>query len=243
MNRLTICKNLVDFKYFMREHSSNEWLARQKSDPYVEKAKMKNYRCRSAFKLLQIDDKHSILKPGQCVIDIGAAPGSWTQVAVSRINSDSQCNRLPVGLMIGIDLQQMFPINGAILLGNCDFTSTKTWEKINKILCGQLLDVVMSDMAPNATGVKHLDHDLIIKMAYSVLKFSIINSKIGSTCLVKIWDGNQNKELEKSMLKFYSTVKYVKPEASRSDSAEKYLLARGFKGLVKLLGINYYISY
>ncbi|XP_050432471.1 rRNA methyltransferase 2, mitochondrial [Adelges cooleyi] len=233
MKKLKALKVCSYLKMIIREHSSKEWLNRQKSDPYVEKAKMNNYRCRSAFKLLQMDDKHSILKPGQCVVDIGAAPGSWTQIVVPRTNSDFTNKNLPTGLVIGIDLQQMFPINGAILLGNSDFTSTKTWDKIKTILNNRLIDVVLSDMAPNATGVKHLDHDLIIKMAFSVVKFSVMNSNVGGTCLIKIWDGNQNMELENILLKFYSTVKYIKPTASRSDSAEKYLLARGFKGLIK----------
>jgi len=218
-------------KTFTRHHSSKEWLSRQRADPYVEKSKINSYRCRSAFKLLQIDDRFSILKPGQCVIDIGAAPGSWSQVAASRINSNSMNHKLPNGILIGVDLQQMYPIKGVTLLGNSDFTSLKTWTKIKELLNSRLIDVVLSDMAPNATGVKHLDHDLIIKLAYSVIKFAILNSNVGATCLIKILDGNQNKEIEKTLLKYYSNVKFVKPEASRSDSAEKYLLAREFKGL------------
>ncbi|CAH1713578.1 rRNA methyltransferase 2, mitochondrial [Aphis gossypii] len=231
MEKITFCKSWSFLKTFTRNHSSKEWLLRQKTDPYVEKAKIKSYRCRSAFKLLQMDDRFSILKPGQCVIDIGAAPGSWSQVAASKINSTSTNSEIPTGLLIGIDLQQMYPIKGVTLLGNSDFTSPKTWQKIKELLNGRPIDVVLSDMAPNASGVKHLDHDLIIKLAYSVIKFAVLNSNVGATCLIKILDGNQNSEIENTLLKFYSNVKFVKPEASRSDSAEKYLLARGFKGL------------
>ncbi|XP_025424362.1 rRNA methyltransferase 2, mitochondrial [Sipha flava] len=231
MKIILVCRNWFVFKNFSRKHSSKEWLSRQNSDPYVEKAKVENYRCRSAFKLLQIDDKFSILKPGQCVIDVGAAPGSWSQVAASRINVNFNDSKLPSGLLIGIDLQQMYPIKGVTLLGNSDFTSPKTWLKIKSHLNGRLIDVVLSDMAPNSTGVKHLDHDLIIKLAYSVIKFSVLNSNVGAACLIKILNGNQNMEIEKTLIKFYTNVKFVKPKASRSDSSEMYLLARGFKGL------------
>ncbi|XP_044272368.1 rRNA methyltransferase 2, mitochondrial [Tribolium madens] len=211
--------------------SSHEWLSRQLADPYVEKAKMMNYRCRSAFKLLEIDDRFKILRPGFVVIDCGAAPGSWSQLAVKRVNSDGFDPKQAQGVVISIDKQQVFAINGATILGNMDFTDPKSQDVLIETLRGRKADAVISDMAPNATGVKDLDNENIIRLCYSVLRFAVQNSQVGASVVVKLWQCGQAKQLENDLRKFYDSVKFVKPNSSRSDSAEIFLLGRDFKGL------------
>ncbi|XP_064213312.1 rRNA methyltransferase 2, mitochondrial isoform X3 [Tribolium castaneum] len=208
--------------------SSHEWLSRQLTDPYVEKAKIMNY---SAFKLLEIDDRFKILRPGFVVIDCGAAPGSWSQVAVRRVNSDGSDPKQAQGLVLSIDKQQIFAINGATILGNLDFTDVKSQEILVEVLGGKKADAVISDMAPNASGFKELDNENIIKLCYSVLRFAVQNSRAGACLVVKLWQCGQAKQLENDFSKFYASVKYVKPNSSRSDSAEIFLLGRDFKGL------------
>lgn len=212
-------------------HSSHQWLLRQINDPYIEKAKVQNYRCRSAFKLLEINDKYNLLKPGQCVIDCGAAPGSWTQVAVLKTNSDNKESKLPVGKVIGIDRSPIHPIEGAHLLGNLDFTTELAQNKVKELINGKCMDIVLSDMAPSATGIKSADHDQIIELAYSAVRFALQVLAVGGSVLVKLWDGNRTQTLQKDLEKFYNRVVYIKPKASRSDSSELFLLARDFKGL------------
>ncbi|XP_049800850.1 rRNA methyltransferase 2, mitochondrial isoform X1 [Schistocerca nitens] len=211
--------------------SSHLWLLRQFSDPYVEKAKMSNYRCRSAFKLREIDDRFRILSPGQCVIDCGAAPGSWTQVAVERVNALGTEEKQPVGHVIAVDCLPIYPVNGAIILGGHDFTEQTTQKKLREHLNNfGPADVILSDMAPNATGVRVLDQENILVLAYAAFKFALTVSKPGSAILlVKIWDGGGVPSLCTDLNRYYESVKVVKPAASRTDSAEKFILARGFK--------------
>ncbi|XP_014243418.1 rRNA methyltransferase 2, mitochondrial [Cimex lectularius] len=216
-----------------KSKSSQDWLVRQLSDPYVEKAKVHNYRCRSAFKLLEINDKHKLLTPGLCVIDCGAAPGSWTQVAVQKTNSDGQDKSSPKGFVVGLDRLPIYPINGAVLLGACDFTSEKSQLALKEALKGKDADVVLSDMAPNATGVKTLDHTNIANLVYTFIRFALGVNASGGSLLVKLWEGEYCKKLENDISRFYSKVKWVKPPSSRTDSSEVFLLAKGFKGIVK----------
>ncbi|XKL60933.1 hypothetical protein PGB90_007990 [Kerria lacca] len=218
-----------------RSKNTQEWITRQLSDPYVKAAKYHNFRCRSAFKLIQINEKYKIINPGNIVIDCGAAPGSWSQVAAVECNSNQKRNKMPIGTVIGIDLLNIFPIEGVTFLNQSDFTTSETQNKIINLLNGEKVDVVLSDMAPNASGIKSLDHEKLIEMAYNVLKFAVINSKVNSNCLIKFWAGGRLTEIENDMRRFYSNVKYIKPDASRSDSAEIYLLARFFKGIKKIV--------
>ncbi|XP_055543494.1 rRNA methyltransferase 2, mitochondrial [Wyeomyia smithii] len=213
-----------------KKKSSQEWLTRQLNDPFVERAKMMNYRCRSAFKLLEIDQKYGIIKPGSVVIDCGAAPGSWSQIAVKQSNADGLNNGKPKGLVIGIDLLQIYPIEHATMMGNMDFTRPETHDKIRSMLGNRRLDVVLSDMAPNATGVRSLDQENIITLCYSVLRFAILMSSPDASLLMKIWDNAEVPILEKNIQQYYRMVKRIKPRASRSDSAENFILARGFVG-------------
>ncbi|KFB35413.1 AGAP004177-PA-like protein [Anopheles sinensis] len=214
-----------------RSKSSQEWLTRQLSDPYVERAKMMNYRCRSAFKLLEVDQKYGLIKPGFTVIDCGAAPGSWTQIAVKQSNADGSIPAKPKGMVVGVDLLQIYPVEHATLFGNSDFLRKETQDKIRTSLGDRRIDCVLSDMAPNATGIRALDQENITTLCYSVLRFAILMSSPNASLLMKVWDNGDVPKLEKSILEYYRTVKRVKPRASRDDSAENFILARGFLGI------------
>lgn len=213
-----------------RSKSSQDWLTRQLADPYVEKARMLNYRCRSAFKLLEIDDKYKILKPGDIVLDCGAAPGSWTQVAVERTNAHGKVERASLGSVYSIDLLHFHAVPGATIFGGMDFTSSLAQKRLRECLSGHKVNCVLSDMAPNATGVRMLDQENITNLCYEVLRFALAMSAPQANLVVKIWDNGDVPKLERDMLRFYEKVKRVKPRASRGDSAEHFLLARGFKG-------------
>ncbi|XP_073974193.1 mitochondrial rRNA methyltransferase 2 [Rhodnius prolixus] len=232
------CISLFSF-HFKESHiklkgkskSSQEWLLRHLKDPYVEKAKMGNFRCRSAFKLLEIDNKYKLLHPGQCILDCGAAPGSWTQVAVSKSNSDGKGTTKPRGMVIAVDILPILPVEGALVLGRTDLSSEEGLDRVKLALNGRLVDVLLSDMAPNATGVKEADHDSIIHLAYAVVRFGLGVSRTGASLLLKIWDGRSSTQLTNDISRFYNKVKRVKPFASRTNSAELYVLATDFKGL------------
>ncbi|KAF5302510.1 hypothetical protein FQR65_LT00882 [Abscondita terminalis] len=211
--------------------SSANWLTRQLSDPYVEKAKMMNYRCRSAFKLVEIDDRHKFLHPGKVVVDCGAAPGSWTQVAVKRVNADGAITDQSKGIVVAVDKQPIYPISGAIILDNSDFTNNTVQDKLRTILNGKEVDAVISDMAPNSTGIKEMDDENITKLCYSVLQFAILISKVNGVLLLKLWQSGSTKKLQDDMKRFYNIVKIIKPNSSRSDSAEMFLIGKYFKGL------------
>ncbi|XP_012271832.1 rRNA methyltransferase 2, mitochondrial [Orussus abietinus] len=214
-----------------KSHSSQLWLERQMRDPYVELAKQENYRCRSAFKLLEVNEKFRIFTPGQVVVDCGAAPGSWTQVAVKLTNADGKDPDVPIGSVIAIDKLPMHPIEGARILGGCDFMAKESQDKLHAVLGDKPVNLVLSDMAPNATGVKELDHDGITSLAYAALKFALEMSHPDATFLVKLWDGGQSQQLENDISRFYNNIRVIRPMATRSESSEKFILARGFKGL------------
>ncbi|XP_033334473.2 rRNA methyltransferase 2, mitochondrial [Megalopta genalis] len=210
--------------------SSQIWITRQIQDPYIELARRENYRCRSAFKLLEIDERFKILKPGQTVVDCGAAPGSWTQVAVRKTNADGKDNS-PIGSVFAIDKQTISPIEGASILGRMDFTVSASQNELSKLLQNRKVDVVLSDMAPNSTGVKELDHENIAKLVYAAMKFALKFTKIYGTFVCKLWDGARSQQIESDLLRFYKTVKHIRPQATRDDSTEKFFLARGFRGI------------
>lgn len=214
-----------------KKHSSQLWITRQIQDPYVEMAKRENYRCRSAYKLLEINERFKILQPGHVVIDCGAAPGSWTQVAINATNAKAKEDGVAVGTVFGIDKQPMFPIEGATLLSGMDFTVESSQNKMLELLKSRKANIVMSDMAPNASGVRALDHENIIRLVYSALKFALQITELNGTFLCKIWDGGKSQQLEKDLNKFYKHVRHIKPQATRDESTEKYFLAIGFKGL------------
>ncbi|WAQ97163.1 MRM2-like protein [Mya arenaria] len=219
--------------------SSNNWLQRQLNDPYVKSAQTEHFRCRSAFKLLEINDRFKIIRPGDTVIDCGAAPGSWSQVAARAINkkdgnkkdgmkgSQTRQNDRD-GMVIGVDLQEVEPIEGVLMFSGHDFTLPDTQHKILNTLDNMYANVVLSDMAPSASGNKAFDHERISKLCLSVLKFSSQVLANDGHVVCKLWDGSERKDLLKVMERMFRTVKVIKPDASRSDSAEIFLLGMEF---------------
>ncbi|XP_045122027.1 rRNA methyltransferase 2, mitochondrial-like isoform X2 [Portunus trituberculatus] len=217
----TVPKNLRG-----RNKSSQDWLTRQLNDPYVKLAKQHQYRARSAFKLIEIDKQCHLLQPGQVVVECGAAPGAWTQVAVMGVNSLPHARNKSQGMVIGIDLQSIHPLAGATLLGGRDFTSPQTQQQVLELISNRKIDVVLSDMAPKASGIKDLDHENIISLAYAALGFAVQNTAGGGSFLCKVWEGFLTQQLINDMKKSYRTVKVVKPPASRGDSSEKFLVGK-----------------
>ncbi|XP_058798934.1 rRNA methyltransferase 2, mitochondrial [Phymastichus coffea] len=235
-----ILRRFHTFNTFLKEkpvnlknmkHSSQLWLTRQMKDPYVELAKQQNYRCRSAFKLLELNKRYKIFEPGMNVVDCGAAPGSWTQVAVNLTNANGKMVDEQKGKVIAIDKLPMHHVDGAIVYGNMDFTLEKSKQIILDSLQGKFVELVMSDMAPNSSGVKELDHENIIRLAYMTLHFALKATTFEGTLIVKLWDGSRSSEFEENVAKFYRKVNIVRPQATRSESSEKFILARGFKGI------------
>ena len=230
-------KNFYKFRLFhsscnlKSSSSSNQWLERRKKDLFTKQAGKENFRCRSAFKLQQIDSKYKILKPGFVVVDCGASPGSWSQVAVQKVNSLNKDPSRPTGVVIGIDLQHIAPVDGALMLGGLDFTSPATQEKVKELLKSRdsKVDVVLSDMAPKATGLRSHNHDIIIELCFSALRFCLPTLRPGGTFVCKIWSGSGQQKLTKAMESVFEQVNAVKPKASYDDSAELFLLGRGFK--------------
>lgn len=203
-----------------RSQSSTRWLQRQLNDPYVAEAKKQGYRSRAAFKLLQLDDKFHFLKPGARVIDLGAAPGGWCQVAVDRVGER--------GKVIGIDLLAMDPIPGADLI-QMDFMSDEAPRELKRRLDG-LADVVLSDMAASSTGHARTDHLKIMALAETAYDFAKDVLAKGGVFICKVLQGGATGELLTQLKRDFAEVKHVKPPASRSDSAEIYVVALGFRG-------------
>lgn len=187
---------------------------------------------RSSYKLIEINQKHKILSHGHVVLDIGCAPGSWSQVCVNAVNSDNSSPNKPKGLVIGVDKLQIYPLESLIFFGNSDFTAIETQRKIMTALNGRKVNCVLSDMAPNATGVKSMDQHNIMDLANAVFNFAKIVSTANSSLVVKVWsNGDLNKFVE-TLKQSYEVVKYVKPEASRGDSAEIFIVAKNYKAVI-----------
>lgn len=218
-------------------HSSHSWLERQKKDVYKKQARYDNYRARSAYKLIQIDDKYRFLSPGKVVIEAGAAPGSWTQVICDRLKLTDDANRNITdksGLCIAVDLAGIPPVNGAICIGNADITSPFTQASILTWLNDRKVDCVLSDMAPNCSGQKAFDHTKIVALVKSILPFTLEVLRPGQGVLLfKLWDGNERDGLIEELKKYFRHVRIVKPDASRGDSSEIYVMCRNFQGSKK----------
>lgn len=212
-----------------RKLSSTRWLQRQLNDPYVFEASKLGYRSRSAFKLLQIDDKFHILKPGARVVDLGAAPGGWTQVAVERVKAAAKDVRgAKTGKVVAIDILPMKPIQGATVLEQ-DFLADEAPDLIREALAGPA-DVVLSDMAPNTTGHAATDHLRIVAICEAALAFAKTVLVPGGAFVAKVFQGGAQGELMAALKRDFATVRHVKPPASRPDSAEVYVVAQGFRG-------------
>ena len=203
-----------------KTQSSRKWLERQLNDPYVARAKREGYRSRAAFKLIEIDDKHRLFKPGARVADLGAAPGGWSQVAAKRIGAH--------GRVVGIDILDMDEIAG-VEFARIDFLDPDAPDRLKTMLGGPA-DVVLSDMAANATGHRQTDHLKIMALVEAAAEFAGEVLKPGGSFLAKVIQGGTEGTLLATLKRDFATVKHVKPAASRSDSAELYVLATGFRG-------------
>jgi 23S rRNA (uridine2552-2'-O)-methyltransferase len=207
-----------------RTVSQKVWLERQLNDPYVAEARKLGYRSRAAFKLSEIDDKFRFLKPGGRVVDLGAAPGGWAQVAAQRVKATDGKGRV-----IAIDMHGMDPIPGVVIFHK-DFYDEDAPQLLIDALGGEKADVVMSDMAAHATGHRQTDHIKIIALAEAGFEFAKDVLKPGGTFLAKVLRGGTEGALLKALKRHFETVKHVKPNASREDSAELFVLALGFRG-------------
>jgi 23S rRNA (uridine2552-2'-O)-methyltransferase len=203
-----------------RSLSSQKWLERQLNDPYVARAKREGYRSRAAFKLLEIDEKFKILKPGQKIVDLGAAPGGWSQIAAKVVG--------PKGKVVGIDLLPIDPMAGVEFI-QLDFLDESAPGRLIEMLGGPA-DVVMSDMAANTTGHKKTDHLRIIGLAEAAIYFAREILAPGGAFVAKVFQGGTENQLLADLKRDFAVVRHVKPAASRADSAELYVLATGFRG-------------
>jgi 23S rRNA (uridine2552-2'-O)-methyltransferase len=205
-----------------RSLSSTLWLERQLNDPYVARAKHEGYRSRAAFKLVEIDDKNRLLKPGQRIVDLGAAPGGWSQVAAKRVGAADGSGRV-----VGIDLLDIDPIPG-VEFAILDFNAPDAPERLKQMLRGSA-DGVISDMAANATGHRKTDHLRIVALAELAAEFAREVLSPGGFFLAKVLQGGTEGDLLASLKRDFAKVQHVKPAASRADSAELYVLATGFR--------------
>lgn len=199
-----------------RKNSSTRWLERQLNDPYVHQAKMAGYRSRAAFKLIEMDERLGLLKPGMKVVDLGAAPGGWSQVAAAK-----GCH------VVAIDLLAMDPVPDVIFM-QMDFLEEAAPQALKDALNGPA-DVVLSDIAPNTIGHKQTDHLRIMIAVEAAFQFACEVLKPEGVFIAKVFQGGAQNTLLAEMKKSFKTVKHIKPPASRSDSSEQYVVASGFK--------------
>jgi 23S rRNA (uridine2552-2'-O)-methyltransferase len=210
-----------------RSLSSKLWLERQLNDPYVARAKREGYRSRAVYKLAEIDDKYRFLKPGGRVVDLGAAPGGWSQIAAKRTGAADSKDRVR-GRVIAIDILDMDPVPGVDFL-KLDFLDPSAPDILKERLGGKA-DVVLSDMAANATGHRKTDHLKIVGLVEAAAEFAAEILAPGGAFLAKVIQGGTEGELLAMLKRDFATVRHVKPAASRADSAELYMLATGFRG-------------
>jgi len=206
-----------------RKLSSKLWLERQLNDPYVTKAKAEGYRSRAAYKLIEIDDKYRVLKPGMTVVDLGAAPGGWSQIAAKRIGAADGKGRV-----IAIDLLEMPEIPG-VNFAQFDFLGDDAPEKLLAMMGGRA-DAVLSDMAPNTTGHRKTDQLRLIGLVENAAAFASDVLNPGGTFVAKVFQSGADAELLAQLKRDFSNVRHVKPASSRADSSERYVLAMGFRG-------------
>jgi 23S rRNA (uridine2552-2'-O)-methyltransferase len=209
-----------------RKTASTRWLARQLNDPYVEEAKRRGYRSRAAFKLIEIDDKHHILKPGMKVVDLGAAPGGWSQIAAERVASGVGSGP---GQVIAVDLTEIESLPGVDVLA-LDVTEAGTLDRIRAALKGGRADVVLSDMAAPATGHRATDHLRVVALVETAFDLAEDVLAPGGTFLAKVFQGGAGQELLTRLKQSFAKVSHVKPKASRAESPEVYVLATGYRG-------------
>ena len=210
-----------------RKLSSTNWLRRQLNDPFVKLANQKGFRGRAAFKLIEIDEKYSIFKYGDTVIDLGAAPGSWSQVAVDKTNANKKAIHAKIGRVLGIDIKPVSPIIGAEFHA-FDFLEVGSYERITELL-PEPVDVIISDMAANSTGHRKSDHLRIIALCEAAAQFSFEQLKPGGNFVAKVLAGGAEMNLQTVLKSKFKKVANFKPNSSRSNSSEKYVIALDFQ--------------
>ncbi len=207
-----------------RRASSTRWLQRQINDPYVSEAHRLGYRGRAAFKIMQLDDEFHFFKPGKRVVDLGCAPGGWSQVAVARVKSTPENP-----LVVGMDLLPAEPFSGAKFV-QMDFTDDAAPGVLQELLGNHKADIVMSDMAANTTGMHSIDHLRIMNLLEMAYDFAVQVLNPGGVFIAKIFQGGTENQFLAQMKRDFAVVKHAKPDASRKDSSEVYVVATGFKG-------------
>ena len=207
-----------------RKVSSTKWLERQLNDPYVAQARAEGYRSRAAFKIKEMDEKHHLFHKGTRVVDLGAAPGGWSQVAAKAVGS-TDANPL----VVGIDYLDMDPIPG-VLLFKKDFTEDDAPQLLIDAMGGKKVDLVMSDMAWPTTGHRATDHLRIVQLIEIAAAFALDVLAPNGAFVAKVFQGGTEHELLHMLKRHFKTTFHAKPKSSRADSAEAYLIAKGFKG-------------
>jgi 23S rRNA (uridine2552-2'-O)-methyltransferase len=202
-----------------RKPSSTRWLERQLNDPYVRRAKAENYRSRAAFKLIELDERFGLLKGAMAVVDLGIAPGGWSQVVRRKV---------PPGRVVGIDLLPTDPIDGVAIL-QMDFMDETAPDRLKEALGGEA-DLVLSDMAANTVGHQQTDHLRTMALVEAGLLFATEVLRPGGAYVAKVLAGGADNQLVAEMKRHFTAVKHAKPPASRKDSSEWYVIAQGFKG-------------
>ena len=210
-----------------KSHSSKQWLRRHVNDPYVQRSKREGYRARSAYKLTEIDERDRLLKGGLLAIDLGSAPGGWSQVLAQRIGAS--------GRVVAIDLLEMEPIAGVTFVRG-DFASKKGLAAVQEALNGRKADIVLSDMAPNMSGIAVSDQARTMELAEIARDFALLHLKPDGAFLVKIFQGTGYDEYFRSLRQAFQKVVVRKPDASRDESAEQYLLARTLRAAENAAG-------
>ena len=206
-----------------RTKTSKAWMHEHVTDPYVRRAKQEGYRSRAAYKLIEVLEKDKLVRPGMTVVDLGAAPGGWSQVMAPLVGSK--------GRVIALDVVEMEPVEGVAIIRG-DFSETTTLERLEMELAGRQIDLVISDMAPNISGVGLVDQARSIGLAELALEFACERLKPGGSFLVKMFQGSGVDEFRKQLGEAFSTVAVRKPRASRDRSSELYLLAKGRRSSV-----------
>ena len=201
-----------------RSVASQRWLSRQLNDPYVVAAKAQGWRSRAAFKLIELDERFHLIRPGMRVVDLGAAPGGWSQVAVKQ----------GAASVVGVDLLPVDPIGGAVMLVG-DFSDVEVQDRLVEMLGGKA-DLVLSDMAPNTTGHGATDHLRIVALAEEALAFAVDVLAEGGGFVAKVFQGGAERTVLEALKRHFSSVRHAKPPASRKESSELYVVATGFRG-------------
>jgi len=203
-----------------RSKTSKAWLQEHVNDPYVQRAKAEGYRSRAAYKLIEIDDKDRLIKKGMVVVELGAAPGSWSQIIKTRVG--------PAGRVIALDLIEMVPLHGVEFI-QADFSEEATLQEIESRLAGAPVGLVLSDMAPNMSGIASSDQARSVYLAELALEFAEKNLVPGGDMLVKVFQGSGFMEYRDAMRGVFKSVLVRKPQSSRGRSPEVYLLGKGKK--------------